>query len=89
MQFTDYIKKGLERQRTIKPREKMMKHYQVIIYGDTRGDHYELKKYNNIPAESEKEAKDTALRYAPDDIPHNTYISYLSFTAKVISSKDI
>lgn len=66
-----------------------MRHYQVIIYGNKRGDSYELKRYDNIPAESEREAKDTAFRYAPDDIAYNTYIHYPSLTAKVISSKDI
>jgi len=64
-----------------------MKYYQVIVCGVKRGNEYELKKYNNIPASSEKEAKDTALRYAPDDIAYNTYIHYQSFTAKVISSR--
>lgn len=66
-----------------------MKHYQVIIYGDRGVDSYELKRYNAIPAESEKEARDTALRCAPDDIAYNTYISYQSFSAKVISWKEI
>jgi len=67
--------------------ERKMKHYQVIVYGDKRGDSYELKKYNNILAESEKEARETALRYAPDDIAYNTYIHYENLTTEVISSK--
>jgi len=66
-----------------------MKHYQVIVYGEKRGNQYELKKYNNIPADSEKEARDTALRYAPDDVAYNTYIRYGAFSAKVISSKTV
>jgi len=66
----------------MKGEDKIMspKYYRVGIYGNG----YKLKEYYGIIADNETEAKETALRYAPDDIAYNTYNHYKEITAKIL-----
>lgn len=59
-------------------------YYRVGVYGNG----YKLKEYYGIIADNEKEAREIALRYAPDDIEYNTYIHYKEITAKILKREE-